>query len=94
MLGHLGQSGLQTGQCPKFAGPLGSVVAHQRGRHSRIPIAKAASTMQRSLSKRMKEVYVDTGADEDLDKEYGDNVGGPPKNRRAGMGHCTRIAIN
>ena len=47
----------------------------------------AASTMPKlktSLSQRMKDVYVGTGADEDLDKEYGDNVGGPPKNRRAG----------
>ena len=48
----------------------------------------AASTLPKlepSLSRRMKDVYVATGADEDLDKEYGDNVGGPPKNRRAGM---------
>lgn len=32
----------------------------------------------------MKEVYEERKAGEDLDAEYGNNVGGPPKNRRAG----------
>lgn len=47
----------------------------------------AASTLPKletSLSKRMRDVYVAREADDDLDKEYGDNQGGPPKNRRAG----------
>ena len=40
--------------------------------------------LQHSLSFRMKEVYEERKAGEDLDAEYGNNVGGPPKNRRAG----------
>ena len=33
----------------------------------------------------MKEVYEERRAGEDLDADYGNNVGGPPKNRRAGL---------
>lgn len=45
---------------------------------------KAAQTLQPSLSFRMKEVYEERQAGEDLDADYGNNVGGPPKKRRAG----------
>ena len=44
----------------------------------------AQPKLQPSLSMRMKDVYEDTPVGGDLDPQYGDNVGGPPKNRRAG----------
>jgi hypothetical protein len=44
----------------------------------------AAPKLEQSLSFRMKEVYQERQAGTELDAEYGDNVGGPPKNRRAG----------
>lgn len=44
----------------------------------------AAAKLERSLSSRMKESYEKTAVGNDLDAEYGDNVGGPPKGRRAG----------
>lgn len=40
--------------------------------------------LQPSLSIRMKDVYGATPVGGDLDVEYGDNVGGPPKKRRGG----------
>jgi len=50
----------------------------------------AARKLEHSLSLRMKEVYHERQAGAELDAEYGDNVGGPPKNRRAGrVSLCT-----
>lgn len=47
----------------------------------------AAPKLEHSLSFRMKEVYQERQAGSELDGEYGENVGGPPKNRRAGSSH-------
>ena len=46
--------------------------------------------LRRTLSLRMKDVYERTGTGQSLDKDYGENVGGPPKNRRAGRRYLWR----
>ena len=57
---------------------------HRSARLAAMHICRAAPTLEPSLSFRMKEVYEERKAGEDLDADYGNNVGGPPKNRRAG----------
>lgn len=92
MNGLWGRTSFQAGQCMDL-GSLRTLSSHQCKVSSGNLSARAASTlpqMERSLSKRMKEVYVEKQADDDLDKEYGDNVGGPPKNRRAGRIHSLK----
>lgn len=49
-----------------------------------IQSCRANRELKQTLSFRMKEVYQERAAGENLDAEYGNNVGGPPKNRRAG----------
>ena len=57
---------------------------HTSARQIAMHTCQATATLEHSLSFRMKEVYEERKAGEDLDAEYGNNVGGPPKNRRAG----------